>query len=131
MKKLIIYGMILLVITMISLSCKKEKKPVVKDTFCSQARIEVSSTDDEYGKVLFSTKMNRYYIRLADLPPDDECDKYHACYPCELPLEYTKEGMIVRVTGTLEAFNKTETVPKNTCGEIPLFFKISNIRKGP
>jgi len=129
MKKLFIYSTTLLLLALVYVSCKKAKKPVVKDTFCSQVRIEVSSTDDEYGKVLFSTKMNRYYIRLADLPPDDECDKYHACYPCELPLEYRKEGMIVRVTGKLEAFNQTETVPKNTCGEMPLFFKISNIRK--
>jgi len=131
MKRLFICSITLLLVTLFLIACKKEKKPVVKDTFCTEVRSEVTNIEDEYGKVLFSTKMNRYYIRLADLPPDDACDKYFAGYPCELSLEFRKEGMIVRVTGILEQFKNTETIAKNTCGELPFYFKISNIRKGP
>ena len=131
MKKLFLYIIFLSAMALINLSCKKEKtKP--KDTFCTAVGSDiVSNIEAELGTVLFSVKMNRYYIRLANLPPDSEYDRYFAAYPCTLVAEFKKDGLKVIVSGILKEFNATQTIIKNTPGEIPYYFELSSIKINP
>ena len=130
MKKLFTYSIFLLFIALLSFSCKKEKnkpKPIVN--FCTAVGTDiVTNIDAELGTVLFSVKMNRYYIRLADLPPDSEYNKYFAAYPCTLSAEFKKDGLKVIVSGDLKEFKTTQTIIKNTPGEIPYYFELSSIK---
>ncbi|MEO8795027.1 MAG: hypothetical protein ABI390_06135 [Daejeonella sp.] len=113
-----------IVLVLVNFSCKKDNP----NTFCDEERSNYLQVTDQEGYIHFSNQNARYTISLDILPSiAGNIDSFNSGYVCELPAEYRKEGMKVRVSGTLKNFNDNEDIDAAIGGEHPYFFDYTSI----